>query len=276
MVLMCPVYARRCRVTAGYAFIRGGGMTTQDVRPEQIIGSTLIDQSGSKVGRVGALFLDDQTGQPEWVTVNTGLFGASESFVPITDASFDGDHLTVAFSKDHIKEAPNVNPDSDGHLSEPEEDRLYEYYGYSSAAMTPSTGNASSDDAMTRSEQRLSVDKERKTTGTARIRKWVETENVTVNVPVTRERAKLVTEPITDANRDQAMSGPDISSAEHEVTLTEERPVVGKETVPVERVRLEKEVETNEETISEEVAKERVDAEGDVINVNDPTKTRTT
>jgi len=87
---------------------------------------------------------------------------------------------------------------------------------------------------MTRSEERLSVDKERVATGKARLRKYIVTENQTVTVPVEREEVRLEREPITDANVGNALDGPDLSEEEHEVTLTEERPVVNKETVPVE------------------------------------------
>jgi uncharacterized protein (TIGR02271 family) len=115
---------------------------------------------------------------------------------------------------------------------------------------------------MTRSEERLNVGTERQATGRARLRKYVTTENVTKTVPVQREEVRIEREPITDANRGAALSGPDISEEEHEVTLHEERPVIDKETVPVERVRLEKDTVTDQETVSEEVRKERIDTDG--------------
>jgi uncharacterized protein (TIGR02271 family) len=126
---------------------------------------------------------------------------------------------------------------------------------------------------MTRSEERVRTGTEQVQTGKARLRKWVETENVNVTVPVTKEKARLETEPITDANRGDALDGPDLSDEEHEVTLSEERPVVQKETVPVERVRLTKDVEQTEETVSTEQRKERIAAEGDVVDVGDQTRT---
>ena len=46
--------------------------------------------------------------------------------------------------------------------------------------------------------------------------------------------------------------------------LTEERAVVGKTTEPVERVKLGTETVTDEETVTEEVRKEHIEAEGDV------------
>jgi uncharacterized protein (TIGR02271 family) len=112
---------------------------------------------------------------------------------------------------------------------------------------------------MTRSEERLHVGTESVPAGRARLRKYVVTENVTTTVPVSHEEVRLEREPITDANRDAALSGADISEEEHEVTLRAERPVVAKETVPVERVRLATETVTGEEQISEEVRKEQID-----------------
>jgi uncharacterized protein (TIGR02271 family) len=114
---------------------------------------------------------------------------------------------------------------------------------------------------MTRSEERLRVGTEKQETGRARLRKYVTTENVTQTVPVEREEVRLEREPITDVNRAQAMSGPDLSEDEHEVTLHEERPVVEKETVPVERVRLEKDTVTDDVTVEEEVRKENIDTD---------------
>ena len=115
---------------------------------------------------------------------------------------------------------------------------------------------------MTRSEERLNVGTETTEAGRARLRKYVVTEQQSVNVPVTREEVRIEREPITDANRDEALSGPDISEEEHEVTLHDERPVVETEAVPVERVRLSKEQVTEQETVSGEVRKEQIDTDG--------------
>ncbi|WP_299165624.1 YsnF/AvaK domain-containing protein [uncultured Arthrobacter sp.] len=124
------------------------------------------------------------------------------------------------------------------------------------------TSGPTTDDAMTRSEERLHVGTENRETGRARLRKYVVTENVTKTVPVQREEVRVEREPITDANRGDALDGPAISEEEHEVTLHEERPVVEKEAVPVERVRLDKETVTDEQTVSEEVRKEEIETDG--------------
>ncbi len=121
------------------------------------------------------------------------------------------------------------------------------------------TSGPTTDDAITRSEERLHVGTEQVQTGRAKLRKYVVGETVTETVPVTRETARVEREPITDANVGQAMDAPAISEEEHEVVLAEERPVVAKETVPVERVRLATDVETEHVQVNETVRKEAVD-----------------
>jgi uncharacterized protein (TIGR02271 family) len=263
-------------------------MTTND--HGRFIGQTLYSSDNEKIGKIGQVFLDDDTDRPEFLTVNTGLFGMNESFVPAADASVTNDGVRVPFTKDQVKDAPNVDVDS-GHLDQSEERRLYEHYGMtyserssdtglpaSGTAGTAATGTTGTeehsaghdtsgpdtDDAMTRSEEHLDVGTAREEAGRVRLRKYVTTEQEAVSVPVQKERAVLETEPVTEGNRGEALSGPDISEEEHEVVLQEERPVVGKTAEPVERVRLGKETVTDEETVSEEVRKEHIEADGDV------------
>jgi len=253
---------------------------------DQVAGSDAYGSDGSKIGSVGQVYLDDQTGQPAWVTVNTGLFGTNESFIPLSEASFSGDRLTVPYDKDKVKGAPNVA--ADGHLSPEEERELYAYYGvgytdtdydtttttgtgyadtdrggYDTRTEGHDTSGPTTDDAMTLSEERVNVGTERREAGRARLRKYVVTENVTQTVPVTREEVVVEREPITDANRDAATSGPDISEEEHEVVLHEETPVVDKTVEPVERVRLGTQQTTEQQTVTEQVRKERVDTDAD-------------
>lgn len=241
---------------------------------QQLIGRTVIDQHGSKIGKIGQVYLNDRTGQPEWLTVSTGLFGTRESFVPLLGADYSsGEDIVVPVTKDTVKDAPSV--DNDGHLEPAEEEVLYQHYadylggtgrtaGYADSAGTGhDTSGPNTDDAMTRSEERLHVGTEQVETGRARLRKYIVTENVTQTVPVSREEVRLEREPITEANRDQALDGPTISEEEHELTLHAERPVIAKETVPVERVRLGKDTVTDEHQVDETVRKEQIDLEGD-------------
>ena len=124
------------------------------------------------------------------------------------------------------------------------------------------TSGPTTDQAMTRSEEELQVGTQTREAGRARLRKYVTTETQTVTVPVSREEVRVEREPITDANLDDATSGPAISEEEHEVTLREETPVVEKRAVPKERVRLDTETVTEDRQVSEEAAKSiQVDGE---------------
>jgi uncharacterized protein (TIGR02271 family) len=115
---------------------------------------------------------------------------------------------------------------------------------------------------MTRSEERLNVGTRQEEIGRARLRKYVVTENATETVPVSHEEVRVEREPITEANAGSAMDGPAISEEEHEVTLRAERPVVEKEAVPVERVRLDTETVTGEAQVNEELRKEQIEVDG--------------
>ncbi|WP_369250441.1 PRC-barrel domain-containing protein [Streptomyces sp. R41] len=107
---------------------RSAEMITQEQIPA-VLDHPVHDAEGNKIGDVKHVFLDEVTGQPEWVSVKTGLFGTSESFVPIREATMVEDHLEVPYAKDTVKDAPNVDVDAGAHLSEDEEHRLYEHYG---------------------------------------------------------------------------------------------------------------------------------------------------
>jgi uncharacterized protein (TIGR02271 family) len=292
----------------------------------RVIGQDVYDESGQKIGSAAEVYLDDETGQPEWVTVRTGLFGTKESFVPIRNADLTDEGVRVPVSKEQVKDAPKI--DTDGHLSPQEEEELYRYYGMGGGTDTSQTvtttetttgmagtgtagtetttgmagtGTASTgvadtgradtgtrrdtdrdgvyddvesrtvghdtsgpttDDAMTRSEERLNVGTRSEEAGRARLRKYVVTENVTETVPVSREEVRVEREPITDANVGKAMDGPAISEEEHEVVLHEETPVVEKEAVPVERVRLDKDTVTEQVQVSEGLRKEEIEVDG--------------
>jgi uncharacterized protein (TIGR02271 family) len=235
-------------------------------------GRTLLDLDGGRIGTIDAIYLDDQTGQPEWALVNTGLFGTKSSFVPLAQAFQSDLDVLVPYDKQLVKDAPRIDPDQ--HLSEAEERQLWRHYGLDYDRTTRrrasgrntvgrDTSGPTTDDAMTRSEEELRVGTAQREQGRVRLRKYVTTEQVEQTVPVRRERVRVEREPITDANRDAATSGPELSEEEHEVVLREEEPVVEKRTVPKERVRLDKDTVTGEEQVAEEVRKEQIEVQDD-------------
>jgi sporulation protein YlmC with PRC-barrel domain len=178
-------------------------MTTQSVLEWR--GQELLDNDGQKIGTIEEIYLDTETDQPEWALVKTGLFGGKGTFVPLQQANPSEGGVQVPFEKSHVKDAPNVDPD--GELSQSEEQTLYRHYGLEygesqsgsglpegGAGRTGGTAGEGSfddrppvgddvsgpetDNAMTRSEEELSVGKTERETGRARLRKYVVTDEV--------------------------------------------------------------------------------------------------
>jgi len=243
--------------------------------PEDFLNRTAVGPDGEKIGTVGQVYVNDETGLPDWATVNTGLFGTKENFVPLRGTRLEGEDLVLPFGKDTVKDSPDVEDSS--HLDADEQDSLYRYYQQYLGAGAPHTAGAGPDqglgregadlpdaaagEAMTRSEEHIDVGTQRVETGRATLRKYVVTEQQTATVPVSHEEVVVEREPITDANRDAALAGPDISEDEHEVTLHAERPVVTTQAEPVERVRLGTETVTGEQQVSGEVRKEHIEVD---------------
>ncbi|MGW2177611.1 DUF2382 domain-containing protein [Streptomyces sp. NPDC001732] len=309
----------------------------------ELDGLTVYDTDGEKVGSVGRVYVDDNTGRPDWITVKTGLFGMKESFVPLAGARRVGSDLHISHPKDRVKEAPRV--DADAHLSVAEEEELYNHYGLprntatafgdrtgtgttgtgtagaagtgamgaAGTGRTTGTGRTPMPDAtasgtgtarttasgmsgtgpgqgrhretgaagtsrplvgagagsersaadlsgreeMIRSEEQLHVGTEEYESGKARLHKYVVTEHVTRTVPVTHEEVRLVREPLQPGDRTAGRA--DIREQDVEVTLHAERATTRKETVPVERVRMETKKVTEQKEVSAELRKEQID-----------------
>lgn len=258
---------------------------------------TVIDSEGNKVGDVGQVYLDDATGRPEWVTVRTGLFGMKETFVPLQGENVANGEIHVPYTKDQIKGAPSIDPE--GHITEAEEAELYRYYSIKQdltayegrdAAATGTAGvatgrtdvdvdrdrvatdrvdtdrDANLEGDIVRHEERLNVGKEEVETGRVHIRKHVVNEQQSVQVPVEREELRVERTPIADG---EAVRGGRLEEGETEVVLHEERPVVSKETVGVEKVSIGKETVVENETVTANVAKEQIEVDRDVTGVRD-------
>lgn len=258
-------------------------MSNSNLSIDDVQGGTVYDSTGDKVGKVSSVYLDDSSGQPAFATVSTGMFGSRESFVPLRGATVRGDEIHVPYSKDMIKDAPNI--DADAHVSEAEEAELFRYYDYqgSTGADTSSTGSMgtgtagtgpmrtgtsgtdavdSDRETMVRREEQLNVGTERVESGRLRIRKHVVTEHETVTVPVEREEVEIVREPVSGTSTGRTG---DLGDDEIEVTLSEERPTVEKTVVDAERIGVDRRTVADTETVQADVAREEIDIdrEGD-------------
>ena len=152
-------------------------------------GGNVVAADGQKIGSIGQVYVDDSTGEPSFVTVKTGLFGTAESFVPLQDATVTGSDIRVAYNKTEVKDAPRIDPDE--RITPKEEQRLYAHYDISSprghtsgtertgpsdtgdyGTSSNDTSGSTTDDAMTRSEERLKVGTRKEEAGQARLRKY--------------------------------------------------------------------------------------------------------
>ena len=265
-------------------------------RIEDLANATAYDSNGDKVGGVKDVYVNDTTGQPDFVSVNHGLFGGGDSIVPLRGHTLRDGELHLAFPKDRIEDAPDL--DENGHLTTEDQEAFYRHYGlentqdvttyetdqnagyaagagaaagagYAAGEREVETDRAEVADRdrqvdnegeIIRSEEQLNVSKDRVESGQVRLRKYVVNETETVEVPVEREEVRVVREPITEADR--ANYDSNIGEQEASVTLSEDRVNVSKESVPVEKVSLEKDTVQDTERVSEEVRKERFETDG--------------
>src|SRR3712207_3077229 len=87
----------------------------------------IVDRDGTTVGTISEFYLDRETGHPTWALVETGLFGATQTFVPLVHATEISDGLQVPYEKRHIKDSPRVDPHDE--LTPDEEATLFTHYG---------------------------------------------------------------------------------------------------------------------------------------------------
>jgi uncharacterized protein (TIGR02271 family) len=253
-------------------------MITREQLPT-LVGAEVRDRADHKIGTVGHAYVD-HAGTLTWMSVKTGRFGRKENLVPMETAELQGEQVRIPYEKDVVKDAPSVDVAEEEPLTDAEVAELYQHYGLpmegrqqptAEAAGTtqtreaPETTRAREQDEsfMTRSEEHMHVGTEARQAGRARLRKYVVTEDVQTTVPVSHEEVRIEREPIPEGEQARYAQDTELGEAEHEEVLYAERPVVEKETVPVERVRMDKERVTEEETIGGEVRHEEIDVESD-------------
>src|SRR3954468_2283158 len=178
------------------------GMASDSALPP-VIGAIAADRDGNPLGTVTTVFLDDVTQRPTWVGLTEGMHAAPDDapvIAPLTGARFTDGRLLLTVPADAVRSAPPVSqPDR---LSPAEETMLREHY----AAATGGTGvggpAASTDDPMTRSEERQQVSTVVQPWTRAVLRIEEVTEEVLVPVTITRQQARVEYLPLRDADAD--------------------------------------------------------------------------
>jgi len=234
----------------------GNVLTLEELK--ELRRAPLYTSDGEQFGHVGEIWYDEETDRAQYIKVGRGPAGMRAVLVPVQGGTRYRDGLQVPYSREQLESSPDFD------LDEYDEDREREftsYYGDFDRERDADAGvdrDVDDDKSVTRSEEELQVGKRETEAGRARLSKWVETEPVEMDVELKRETARVTREPI-----DRPVSDAELGEEEIEVTLREEEAVVEKQTVAKERIGIEKDVETQSETISDEVRKERVEVEGD-------------
>src|SRR5918995_5530917 len=109
--------------------MKGDDMETHTRTYDGWLGHDAYDRNGNKIGEIADIYYDDATGRPEWLAIRTGLFGLNTTFAPIAGSTGQGDDLVLAYDKDLVKDAPNLDPA--GSLTAEEERELYAHYDFS-------------------------------------------------------------------------------------------------------------------------------------------------
>lgn len=92
-------------------------------------GAPIHGPDNEKIGNVAQVFVDPETGSPNWVTLKTGFLGRNEIFAPLANATWDGEVLRIQLDKDTLLAAPRL--DADEGLSPHNEEALNRHFGLS-------------------------------------------------------------------------------------------------------------------------------------------------
>lgn len=254
-------------------------MNTNTYEPNALFGSGVAAADNDKIGTVDSVWVDDATGELEFIGVKTGWLFGKTHIIPCANAEFsgDGDRISVPYGEEQIKNAPSY--DADAELSANDEEQIYSYYGIDRTTAPSSSGLPGGEheghhhhdhehehdhdhhgEQMTLHEEELEVGKRQVHSGQVRLRKVVHTEHEEVPVELRREEIDIERVPVTDTHADHDHAFRD---QEIEVDVTREEPVVGKNMRATEQVRLHKDVETETRTVGGDVRSEEVEIDRD-------------
>jgi uncharacterized protein (TIGR02271 family) len=229
---------------------------------ERLIGYDVIDKSGNKIGTVNNLWVD-QNHQPEFIGVKTGWLSGKNHVVSVhtADMNHKSRIIRLPFSEDKIKNAPSFDADAD--LSDTDDQQVYRYYGlqpqqFQASQQSGQQATTHEEANIKLSEEQVKVGKREVFAGGVRLRKIVRTETVQQPVELKREEIVIERVPASDTQPAETI----FEAQDIFIPLRREELVVQKEARVKEEVRVGKKVETERQTISEQVRKEEVEIEG--------------
>jgi uncharacterized protein (TIGR02271 family) len=257
-------------------------MTTQ---AEDLLGARVTGADGKVVGTIEQVFRDDVDGTPAWARVRSGKIGR---FVPLGSCQVTAEGVSVPFESQKIMGGPNI--DAGQHMSAAQAEELTRYYGLTIPTQQPrgesgemgqtapdemgqtapdeiaqaqvaAQGPMAEGDWLVRQEERLQVGIEQLETGRVRLHKYVDVENIEQPVHLFHEEYDIERVPLSAEDQNRISS--DLAEGELELVLHEERPVLRKERVAVERIRLRPRRVEEDTTVRDQVRRERIEIEPD-------------
>ncbi len=107
---------------------------------EKYEGYTVYDNSGSKIGKVDDLFVDEQDHE-EYIGVKMGLLGSKSTLIPteIVRVNEQDRSIEVSESKDHVKDAPSFSDDED--IDAAYEERIRRHFGLETSQSSSDRGS---------------------------------------------------------------------------------------------------------------------------------------
>lgn len=253
--------------------------------PDQIFGYDVIDTAGNKIGSVDNVWVDDASNELEFIGVKTGWLMGKSHIVPVANAQFSGNSITVPFEQSLVKDAPSYPADHE--LTPTEENEIYSYYGDQRSVEQSPTGLAAGGEnlgeapvydytgtdtgidqqSLTLSEEDLEVGTQQVEAGRVRLRKVVRTEHE--EVPVELQREQVSVERIDAGATDVPTNA--FEEQEIEVPVMREEPVVSKEAHASGGVRLNKNVTTETRTVGGDTRTEDVEVVDDGVDAGTTT-----
>jgi sporulation protein YlmC with PRC-barrel domain len=95
-------------------------------RYQDLHGQPVFGAEGEKIGAAEEVYYDIDTGEPEWLGIGTGFLRTKRVVVPLGSATLTAEGITVPFTKDQVKDSPEVG---EGAIPWETEDELCRHYG---------------------------------------------------------------------------------------------------------------------------------------------------
>lgn len=222
------------------------------------IGRPVVDLDGKHLGALERVFAS--AGAATWLVVASET--GDPAYIPANMAQAHGGAVHVPYSAKVVDTAPATGFDQGA---------LARHYGLdirplpgpaTGQTVTQPSGETVGTEEIVRWEEEVVLDVQRVQRGRVRVRKVIVTEDVHLTVPVRREVARIVFEPISSS--DDLGDGPgEAVELDREIVLHEEVPVVTTKFVAKERLRITVESITSDAPVTARVRRERFEFESD-------------